>query len=139
MNIVLFVYVHTKSVNKISVKQLFVSLQSPSTLKLRSLQPCAIPKTLVVACNSCIGHTNTNPLHRTICHCCGLSVPMLAFKKNTPSIALRQSQNKIGILYFILGRAKQCWNFSTLLRDISDIRRFPTEHRVKTYFLLEYL
>ena len=30
----------------------------------------------------------------------------------------------------ILGRAKLRWNFSSLLRDASDIHRFPTVHMV---------
>ena len=33
-------------------------------------------------------------------------------------------QNNTAQLYFILGRAKLHWNFSSLLRDASDIHRF---------------
>ena len=46
-------------------------------------------------------------------------------------------KNNTSQLYFILGRAKLCLNFSSLLRDASDIHRFPTVHMVKTHFLLE--
>ena len=42
-------------------------------------------------------------------------------------------------LYFILGRAELHWNFSSLLRDGSDIHRFPKVHMVETHFLLENL
>ena len=48
-------------------------------------------------------------------------------------------KNNIAQLYFILGRAELRWNFSSLLRDASDIHRFPTLHMVKTHFLLENL
>ena len=42
-------------------------------------------------------------------------------------------------IIFILGRAKLCYNFSNLLRDGSDIHRFPTVHMVKIRILLENL
>ena len=48
-------------------------------------------------------------------------------------------KNNITQFYFILGRAKLRWNFSSWLRDASDIHRFPTVHMVKTHFLLENL
>ena len=48
-------------------------------------------------------------------------------------------QNNIAQLYFILGKAKLCWNFSSWIRDASDIHRFPTLHMVEIYFLLENL
>ena len=32
-----------------------------------------------------------------------------------------------------------CWNFSGLLRDVSDIHRFPTVHMAEIHFLLENL
>ena len=48
-------------------------------------------------------------------------------------------KNNIAQLYFILGRAELCWNFSCWLRDASDIHRFPTLHMVNTHFLLENL
>ena len=48
-------------------------------------------------------------------------------------------QNNIAQLYFILWRAKLCWNFSSCLRDATDIYRFPIVHMVKTHFLLENL
>ena len=35
--------------------------------------------------------------------------------------------------------AELCWDFSSLLRDASDIHRFPTVHMVETHFLLENL
>ena len=48
-------------------------------------------------------------------------------------------KNNIAQLYFILWRAKLCWNFSRWLRDVPNIYRFPTVHMVKTHFLLENL
>ena len=48
-------------------------------------------------------------------------------------------KNNIEQLYFILARAKLCWNFSSWLRDVSDIHWFPTLHMVNTHFLLENL
>ena len=48
-------------------------------------------------------------------------------------------KNNIAQLYFILGRAKPCWNFSSWLKDASDIHRFPELHIVKTHFLLQNL
>ena len=42
-------------------------------------------------------------------------------------------------LYFILRRAELRLNFFSLLRDASDIHRFPTVHMVETHFLLENL
>ena len=48
-------------------------------------------------------------------------------------------QNNTAQLYFILGRAKLCWNFSSVPKDGSDIQRFPTVHMVETNFLLENL
>ena len=45
-------------------------------------------------------------------------------------------QNNTAQLYFILRRAELRWNFSSLLRDASDIHRFPTVHMVETHFLL---
>ena len=45
--------------------------------------------------------------------------------------------NNIAQLYFILGRTELHWNFSSWLRDASDIHWFPTLHMVKTHFLLE--
>ena len=48
-------------------------------------------------------------------------------------------KNNIAQLYFILGGAELCWNFSSWLRDASDIHRFPTLHMINTNFLLENL
>ena len=48
-------------------------------------------------------------------------------------------KNNIAQLYFILGRVKLHWNFSSWLRDGSDIYRLPILHMVKTHFLLENL
>ena len=48
-------------------------------------------------------------------------------------------KNNIAQFDFILGGAELCWNFSSWLRDASDIHRFPTLHMVKTHFLLENL
>ena len=48
-------------------------------------------------------------------------------------------KNNIAQLYFILGRAELRWNFSSWLRDASDIHRFPTLHMVNIHFLLENL
>ena len=48
-------------------------------------------------------------------------------------------KNNIAQLYFILGTAELCWNFSGWLRDAPDIYRFPVMHMVKTHFLLENL
>ena len=48
-------------------------------------------------------------------------------------------QNNTAQLYFILRRAEPRWNFSSLLRDASNIRKFPTVHMVETHFLLENL
>ena len=33
-------------------------------------------------------------------------------------------KNNIAQLYFILGRAELCWNFSSILKDGFDIHRF---------------
>ena len=48
-------------------------------------------------------------------------------------------KNNIAQLFFVLGRAELRWNFSSWLRDASDIHRFPTLHMVKAHFLLENL
>ena len=48
-------------------------------------------------------------------------------------------KNNNAQLYFILGKAELRWNFSSWLRDASDIYRFPTLHMVKTHFLLKNL
>ena len=40
---------------------------------------------------------------------------------------------------FLIRAAELRWNFSSLLRDASDIHRFPTVHMVETHFLLENL
>ena len=48
-------------------------------------------------------------------------------------------KNNSAQLYFPLGRAKPRYNYSSLLKDASDIHRFPTVHMVKTHFLLENL
>ena len=48
-------------------------------------------------------------------------------------------KNNIAQLYFILGRAELRWNFSSWLKDASDIYRLPILHMVKTHFLLENL
>ena len=48
-------------------------------------------------------------------------------------------KNNIAQLYFILGRAELRWNFSSWLRDVPDIHRFPVEHMFKIHFLLENL
>ena len=48
-------------------------------------------------------------------------------------------KNNIAQLYFILGRAELHWNFSSWLRDASDIHRFPALHMVNTHFMLENL
>ena len=39
----------------------------------------------------------------------------------------------------ILGKAKPHWNFSSLLRDGSDINKFSSIHMVKTQLLLAIL
>ena len=49
------------------------------------------------------------------------------------------TENNIAQLYYILGRAELHWNFSSWLRDASDIHRFPALHMVKTNLLLENL
>ena len=36
-----------------------------------------------------------------------------------------------------MGRPELCWNFSSILKDDSDIDRFPTLHMTETHFLLE--
>ena len=36
-----------------------------------------------------------------------------------------------------MGRPKLCGNFSSILKDGSDIYRFPTLHMAETHFLLE--
>ena len=48
-------------------------------------------------------------------------------------------KNNIAQLYFILGRAELCWNFSSEPKDAPDINRFPVEHMFKIHFLLENL
>ena len=48
-------------------------------------------------------------------------------------------KNNIAQLYFILGRAELHWNFSSWLRDVPDIYRFPVDHMFKIHFLLENL
>ena len=48
-------------------------------------------------------------------------------------------QNNTSQLYFILERANLCWYFTSLLRNDSDIHKFPSIHMVKIYFLLENL
>ena len=48
-------------------------------------------------------------------------------------------RNNIAQLCFILRTAKLHWNFSSWLRDASDIYRFPTVHMAKTHFLSENL
>ena len=48
-------------------------------------------------------------------------------------------KNNTAHLYFILGRAELHWNFSSLLRDATNIHRFPTVHVVKNHLLLENL
>ena len=45
-------------------------------------------------------------------------------------------KNNIAQLYFISGRAKLRWNFSSWLKDASDIHRFSALYMVKTHFLL---
>ena len=45
-------------------------------------------------------------------------------------------KNNFAQLYFISGRAELHWNFSSWLRDASDIHRFPALYMVKTRFLL---
>ena len=47
--------------------------------------------------------------------------------------------NNTAQLYSILGKAELRWNYSSLLRDVSDIHRFQTVHMVKIYFLLKNL
>ena len=42
--------------------------------------------------------------------------PKISFKTNNAQ------------LYFILGTAKQCWKFSTVPKDGSDIHRFSSNH-----------
>ena len=44
-----------------------------------------------------------------------------------------------GRWHVFTGRAKLCWNFFSLLRDASDIHRFPTLHMVEIHFPLENL
>ena len=46
-------------------------------------------------------------------------------------------KNNIAQLYFLLGRLKLHWNFSSWLRDAPDIYRFPVEHKI--HFLFENL
>ena len=48
-------------------------------------------------------------------------------------------KNNIAQLYFILGRAELCWNFSSWLRNVPDIYSFPVVHMVKILFMLENL
>ena len=48
-----------------------------------------------------------------------------------------QRNNKIYIyLYFILGRVKTQWNFSSMPKDFLDIYSFPTLHMTEIHFLL---
>ena len=46
-------------------------------------------------------------------------------------------KNNTAHLYFILRRAVLHWNLSNLLRDASDIHRFPILLMLETHFLLE--
>ena len=48
-------------------------------------------------------------------------------------------KNNIAQLYFILGRAKLCWKFSSALTDALDIYKYPAVHMVNTHFPLENL
>ena len=48
-------------------------------------------------------------------------------------------KNNTTQLYFILGRANLSWNFSSLLRGVPDVHRFPTVYMIKTHLLLENL
>ena len=41
-------------------------------------------------------------------------------------------KNNITQLHFILGRAELCWNFSSILKDLSDIHRFSNRKWVLT-------
>ena len=45
-------------------------------------------------------------------------------------------KSNIAQLYFILGKAERRWNFSSWLRDVPDIYRFPVVHMVKSPFQL---
>ena len=43
-------------------------------------------------------------------------------------------KNNFAQLYFILGRAKLCWNFSSILQDGFDIHRFSNRKWVLTMY-----
>ena len=48
-------------------------------------------------------------------------------------------KNSTAELYFIFGRASLGWNFSSLLRDATNIHRLPTVYVITTHFMLENL
>ena len=54
-------------------------------------------------------------------------------------LVMINSANNSAQLYFILGRTELRWNFSSILKDGSDVHRFPKVHMVETHFLLENL